>query len=145
MKPNTSIRSCRQSRSGYTLTEIMVAMMVLAIGMAGVYSFVSLTTRQQRGAHLHYISTVIANNRIEHAKNIPFGSLQDLRENGVRVDEIGVHNDSGAFVRRTLITPNWENNETLTRVMVSVEYPHPGARDGQTTTNTLSTLIASQP
>lgn len=119
----------------------MVAMMVLAMGMAVVYSFASWTIRQKRYAHIHFIATDIANNRIEHAKSVHFANLPDLTENGVNVDDIGVPDANGAYVRATQIVPTWGGNPDLALITVSVEYPHPLRYDGQPGTNTLSTLL----
>lgn len=124
-----------------TLVEVVVALALLGIGLAGAYYAITAAMQARRFAHDHYTAALIANNQIERAKNLPFVQLILLNENGVRVDEIGQSSAEGRFYRTTAITTPWNGNSNVAQVQVSVRVPHPRSQASGSGTSTVATLL----
>jgi len=116
-------RSRRSGRSGFTFVEVVVAMFILAIGMVGVYRVMLMAMQSRQAAQFHYTAAVIANNRIEFAKNLPFGFLGLLVETDVAVDDLGIIDASGNYRRSTVLETPYLGDPDLARVAVTVQSP----------------------
>jgi len=103
--------------------EIMVASLILALAMGGFYQVISMTSRTRKKAYNQYIAVVMANNRIERAKNMRMADLPMLAETDTTVDPLGVPDPNGTFVRSTQILPNQNGDARLTRIIVTVQPP----------------------
>jgi prepilin-type N-terminal cleavage/methylation domain-containing protein len=137
-------RTCalqRSARGGFTFTEVAIAIVLLGMAMAGVYRMITVGMNTRKYVHSHYVATVIANNRIERAKNLVFGELPLLTEQGVTIDELGAPDTEGVFRRFTTITTNWDGDPRVSRITVMVQFPNPLDRNGQPGSNEVSTLI----
>lgn len=121
--PMKTGRPRRSGRSGFTFVEMVVAMFILAIGMAGVYRVLQMAMQSRQAAQFHYTAAVIANNRIEFAKNLPFGFLGLLVESGVAVDDLGIIDASGNYRRSTVLEPSYLGDPDLARIAVTVNSP----------------------
>jgi hypothetical protein len=53
---------------------------LLALALAGIYTVIVMSMQTRQHAHDYYVATVIARNRIEHAKNFLFAELPELAE-----------------------------------------------------------------
>ena len=111
------------SRGGFTLAEVLVALFLLAFVMAGVYRTMTMSARLRTTAHRHYLAVIVANNRIERAKNVGFGELPFLAEDGVRVNDQGVPDAEGQFRRTTEVRMEHGGNPRLAWMRVTVELP----------------------
>ncbi len=129
-------------RKGFTLVEIMIAVTVLGLAMAGAYRIINMSTQARLDAHNFYIATVIANNRIERAKNMLYTDLPLMAEATNRVDEVGAPNPQGQYRRFTEVESDWDGDPRVTRVAVSVITP-PTLRvpTNRTARITVSTLL----
>jgi type IV pilus modification protein PilV len=64
--PNETTRKSRmKSRDGFTLVEVMVAMMILTVGLLGLASTSAVVVRQMGDAGRMGVAASIAQNRIE--------------------------------------------------------------------------------
>ncbi len=109
--------------TGFTLVEVVVALAILGIAMLGAYSVVTMSTQTRENAHNHYVATVIANNRIERAKNLTFDGISALAEDRIAVNELGAPDAEGAYRRTTRIDTSWDGDPMVTRIAVEVEVP----------------------
>lgn len=113
---------------GYTFLEIVVAMAILAIAMAGSYKVMTVSMQTRQVALNHYVATVMANNQIERAKNLAFDNLSLLAESERAVDELGATDAEGRYLRTTAIEPLWGGESDLTRITVTILPPAPNRR-----------------
>lgn len=114
---------CAGKASGFTLVEVVISLSLLVVVMAGVYRSLESAFRLRRASHQHYLAVVIANNRIERAKNVAFDDLGLLDEERLPVTAQGVPEPDGLFRRTTVVEPDFDGNTSLARVTVTVEVP----------------------
>ncbi len=110
---------------GFTFIEVMVAITLLVLSMAGAYQVVNMSMQARQNAHNYYTATIIANNRIERAKNVTFDNLAMLVEDNSRVNELGAPDLAGRYYRTTTVDPMWGEEEQVTRIAVVVQAPAP--------------------
>ena len=113
---------------GYSLLEVVVALAILGISLAGIYKVMTVSMQTRQVALNHYVATVMANNQIERAKNLAFGNLSLLAEDELRVDELGTTDADGRYLRTTTIEPVWGGESNLTRITVTILPPAPNRR-----------------
>ena len=118
----------RPSSGGYSLLEVVVALAILGISLAGIYKVMTVSMQTRQVALNHYVATVMANNQIERAKNLAFGNLSLLAEDELRVDELGTTDANGRYLRSTTIEPVWGGESNLTRITVTILPPAPNQR-----------------
>lgn len=111
------------SRSGFTLTEVMVASTVLMIFLGGFLASFILGVRTLDMSTSHYRATTIARNRIQRARSFNYDSLSLLEENEARIDRHGNVDSSGDFRRSTLIFTNTVTAPHTVRIEVGVRFP----------------------
>ena len=97
----------RPASGGYSLLEVVVALAILGISLAGIYKVMTVSMQTRQVALNHYVATVMANNQIERAKNLAFGNLSLLAEDERQVDELGTTGANGRYLRTTTIEPVW--------------------------------------
>ena len=131
-------------RAGFTFLEIVGAMTILAIALAGIFRVMSVSMQTRQVSQNHYVATVMANNRIERAKNLTFANLSMLAENERPVDELGTPHPNGRYLRSTIIEPSWGGETNLTRITVTIVPPSPNRRssDGLAPVS-ISTLLTT--
>ena len=118
----------RPASGGYSLLEVVVALAILGISLAGIYKVMTVSMQTRQVALNHYVATVMANNQIERAKNLAFGNLSLLAEDELRVDELGTTDANGRYLRSTTIEPVWGGESNLTRITVTILPPAPNQR-----------------
>jgi hypothetical protein len=119
----------------------MVGLAVLGIVMLGSYRVIISMVRLRKAAHNHYAAAVMANNRIERAKNTSFHDLPLLAEDQVPVNDLGVPDSEGGFRRTTVVVRPHDGDDRLARVTVTVEVPRLLRTDGQRPAESVSTLL----
>ncbi len=132
-----------RDRAGMTLVEVVVAMGLLGIGLAGGYYAVTGAMQARKHAHDYYVGTLIANNQIERAKNLPLSQVSSLAEDHTAVDELGTAAGTLRFRRTTALTTNWNNHASITKIDVMVGVPLP--RQSGFATTSVSTLLVDLP
>jgi prepilin-type N-terminal cleavage/methylation domain-containing protein len=65
----------RKPRAGFTLVELLVAMMVFAVGMLGLAATAATVTKLMGGAKRQTIASTVAQSRMERLRSSPCGSL----------------------------------------------------------------------
>ena len=65
----------KKQRAGFTLVELMVAMMVFAVGMLGLAATAATVTKLMGGAKRQTIASTVAQSRMERLRSSPCGSL----------------------------------------------------------------------
>ncbi|MDZ4199262.1 MAG: prepilin-type N-terminal cleavage/methylation domain-containing protein [Kiritimatiellia bacterium] len=130
------------ARRGFTFLETIAAMAILGLALTGFYRVLIQSARTRQAAHHHYVAVIIANNRIERAKNLRFEDLPLLAESQVAVDQLGSPDTAGTFLRSTVVAPNQGGDPRVTRLTVTVRAPSM-RRDGSGTrpSESVSTLL----
>lgn len=72
--PRRGVRRAR-SRSGFTLVELMVAMMILAVGVLGLAATAGSVTRNMAGGRRNTIAANVAASRLERLRANPCTTL----------------------------------------------------------------------
>lgn len=106
---------------GFTLTEVVIASAILVLVLTGFLLAFTQASRLQYMADRNYAASVIARNRIEHAKIFAYSSLSTLAEDNAQVDRNGENCSTGKFWRSTLIGTS-PVNTNCTKVTVKVWY-----------------------
>jgi prepilin-type N-terminal cleavage/methylation domain-containing protein len=109
----------RTPGSGFTLVEVVISVMLLALVLGTAYPVLTRGGAIVRQARNHYLAVNVAKARVERARNFEYGDLHLLAEPATEVDQNGVPTQPGVFRRTTTVTP--ETAPGLTLVTVSVE------------------------
>ncbi len=131
----------RRGHAGFTLTEVMVAILLLGVVMGGFFHVASMSRRSRKLAHDHYTAVLIANNRIVRAASMPLQDVLLFEENGTMVNELGVLDPNGAFLRTTVVAGNYNGDPLLTRITVSVQPPSIRGGLAARSTESVSTVL----
>lgn len=107
------------------MVEVVVAVALLVVAMGGVYRLLTASMASRQVARDYYVGVVLANNRIERAKSLSFDNLALLAENEQPVDDLGMPDMQGRFLRSTVVEREWGGEPGLTRIMVTVHWPPP--------------------
>lgn len=110
-------------RAGFTFVESVAALAILGMVMAGVCRVLISSARTRWAAHNMYVAVIIANNRIERAKNMSADELGLLAERETPVDALGAPDPDGPFTRTTSITRGHRGDARVTRIDVTVHAP----------------------
>jgi type IV pilus modification protein PilV len=94
MKQPTSIRACLGKQTGFTLLEVMVAMVVLGVGLLGSIGMICAAAASNGGSKLNTTAATLAESTMERIVAIPAGSagnsaltsLTDCRGNVFTMD-----------------------------------------------------------
>lgn len=105
------------SRSGFTLVEVVIAIMILAMCVGGLCQLFVNVHQLSEMSRSHYIAVNIAKNRIERAKTLEYADLALLCEIDGIVNSSGAFDPDGFFKVNTRIVPVGSN---LTEVVVIV-------------------------
>jgi len=122
----------QRQQGGFTVVEVLIALLVLLIGMAGMLSL-QLTAMKATGFSRHATeATVLVEDRLESLRTAPVSSLTDGSD---QVNAGGDVDATGLFARTWTITPGADT----TTVTVSVTWQEQGADDYTITMSTLRT------
>ena len=102
------------------MTETLVAVMIVALGLASASPLVIQASYAVRRGRDHYVATTIALATLERARNLDVGLLPLLDESNRRVDHQGNAADDGQFRRSVAVQPG-SPGAGLTTVTVTVE------------------------
>lgn len=111
-----------EPRAGFTLIEVLIALAIAGIGLAGVTALLVVSSRATSYARHAAEASVLAEDRLEHLRALPAAQLRDGSD---VVDAIGRPATDG-FARRWTVTPAG----ALYRVTVQVAWREvDGARE----------------
>ncbi len=125
---------------GFTLTEVMVATLLLGLVMGGFFKLATQTGRTRETAHNHFIAVIIANNRIERARYSRLDEIPLLAERETVVNELGAPDPDGRFLRTSVLLPDYDDDPLLIRMTVSVQ-PLLARRGTARPVETVSTVL----
>ena len=132
MTPKQRDRKRRGQQGGFTVVEVLIALLVLLIGMAGMLSL-QLTAMKATGFSRHATeASILAEDRLEYLRTAPVISLTTGSDT---VNAGGVVDDTGLYSRTWTITPGAE----LTTITVAVAWQEQGADDYTISMSTLRT------
>jgi type IV pilus modification protein PilV len=112
----TQRASGAKSRAGFTLVELIVAMMVFAIGVLGLAATAASVTRLMGGASRQTIAANIAQSRLEKLRASPCGTLANGADTvrGVVSAWTVQTVTRGVNITETVIFPTQGGNRTRT-------------------------------
>jgi prepilin-type N-terminal cleavage/methylation domain-containing protein len=131
-----------QGRYGFTLVELMVAVFVLAVFIAGTYKLVVGALWMNQTARDHYVAINLANSRMERARVLLYSDYSKLAENNLVMDANGVPNPGGPYRRTTTVNTNYGANLTEFFVKVDIRNHKSGTFDGPN--EQLATVLPSK-
>lgn len=130
----------KRNFKGVTLVETMVSILLFLLVGASILNIclqASLTGKRSQEA---FVAFNLAKSRIEEMKNFPFSSLSSAAETDTAVNESGVADPSGTYLRTTTVSTSYTGDASLTQVSVSVKYEVKGQL--LATPTTLTTVIS---
>ena len=107
-----------QKIAGMTLVEVVIAVSIFSMCMAGVCSLILQSRRVSNRARAHYVAINIAKNRLEMARTYDYSLLDLFIESNIVVDKNGILVNDGDFRRTTTVT---EIKSNLTEMVIMVE------------------------
>ena len=96
--------------SGFTLVEILIAISIFSIAFLALGSLVISTTRNNTKGNILTQATMLATDKMEELKNIPFNLITDDHESWI--DDRG--NPGGIYIRDTLTAPMTTTSKQIT-------------------------------
>ena len=106
-------------RRGFSIVEVVVTLVLLAMVMGGSYLVMARAAELSRTARNHYVAATLCKNRLERARNFDYQDLHLLAENDLVVDDNGAPSSKGFFARTTTVNTNLATG--LTQVTVTVK------------------------
>jgi type IV pilus assembly protein PilV len=119
---------------GFTVIEVLIAMLVLLIGMAGILTL-QLTAMQATSFSRHATeASILSEDKMEALRTMPINLLSDGSD---QVDARGVPDEEGLYTRAWTVTPG----ASTTALTVSVSWNEQGAEPYTITMSTLRSNI----
>jgi type II secretory pathway pseudopilin PulG len=112
--------SLQARRGGFGTVETMIALMVVAIGLASASPVITQASHAIRLGRDHYVATTIALATLEQARNLDVGLLPLLATTQRVVNDQGTPTSNGRFRRSVAVLPNVPS-AGMTQVTVTVE------------------------
>lgn len=108
------------AKSGFTLTEAVISMVLLAMVITGSYAVVTQSSAMILAARNHYVAINIARARFERIRNFAYDQLTTLAETNLVVDDSGNASPNGFFRRTTTIQTNYQPGLTKIEVRTDI-------------------------
>jgi Tfp pilus assembly protein PilV len=118
MKSHTTRQRERSRRSGTTLVETMVAIMILGGTVGGACHLTVATKCIGDQAREQYQAVTVARNHIERIRVLGYDQLPYCAESAVRVDSNGAVDNNGRFERTTTVTDVGADVKEVTVTMI---------------------------
>jgi type IV pilus assembly protein PilV len=126
-----------RSQQGFTMIEVLIALLVLMVGMAGILSL-QLTSMKATGFSRHATeASSLIEDKVEDLRTVPLTSPR-FATGSDRVDARGVADSTGLYNRTWTITPQTDT----TIITVSVEW---NERGGEPYTISMSDMRTGTP
>lgn len=120
------MNSIKKHQKGFSLVELLIAIFVFAIGLEAIFGVNIQSTQMAQQGDLTYKAYNLAKNRVETLRAMNFNDLPSADEASILINENGVPDPSGSFVRSTVVWPSFLNDPNLTQVSVTVFYRYRG-------------------
>jgi prepilin-type N-terminal cleavage/methylation domain-containing protein len=108
-------------KSGFSVVEVVVTLVLMAMVMGGAYLVISRAAELSRAARNHYVAATLCKNRLERARNFDYQDLHLMAETDLVVDDNGAPSSKGFFARTTTINTNIAPGLTEVKVTVKVK------------------------
>lgn len=95
--------SNQDDKKGFTIVEVVIAGLILAIVATGLFAASVTAFRTQMMATTHYRATSLARNRIQRCASLPFDTIPLYAEFPHLINENGVNDADGRYQRTTLV------------------------------------------
>ena len=96
--------SARRGERGFTVIEVLIALLILLVGMAGILSL-QMTSVQATAFSRHATeASVLAEDKMEWLRTQPFATLATGAEANP-VDSLGVEDPNAFYQRSWVVTP----------------------------------------
>jgi len=105
--------------NGFTLTEVMVASLILGLFMVGCYKMITGALWMNQAARDHYVAVNLADSRLERARNLQYASYAQLAETQLVMVADGTPSVTGPYRRSTSVNTNY--GAVLTEFVVTVD------------------------
>ncbi len=106
----------QKTEEGFTLIEVLIALLVLMVGMAGILSL-QLTSMKATGFSRHATeASSLAEDKVEELRTVPLNSAR-FASGSDQVDARGVADAAGLYIRTWTITP--QTDTTIVTVSVA--------------------------
>ena len=126
-------------KQGFTLIEVMCAIVIFMIGAAAITSACVQTVTLAKRAGAIYTAYNLAKNHVETLKTISYDDLPEADEEDTVINSDGVGDAEGTYIRTTVVTPDYGGDDRITYVQVEVDLKFQGAQ--KFVPMTLTTLI----
>lgn len=108
--------------NGATLVELMAAVAIFMIGITALMGVYLQSMTAARRTSLVYTAYTLARNHLESLKSVQFNDLPLAAETASLVNDDGVPDLNGSFIRSTTVGVNYSGDTNLTQVTVDVNY-----------------------
>jgi prepilin-type N-terminal cleavage/methylation domain-containing protein len=130
---------CPGWHGAFTLTEVVIAMMLTGIFMAAAVSLLVFNLKAAYFLNSRMTATVIAKSRLEALRTVPYAKLADAKEDQVPVDGSGIPYENGRYRRTTAIGAPF-----FSSCVVTVTVWTPGAVNQPPTQITLTSILMDE-
>lgn len=117
------------NEKGITLVEIMAAILLFLLGIAALLGVITQSGQSAKKAGLTYKAHNLAKSHLETLRSASFNDLSSATETATVINEQGVADQDGGFIRNTTVTTNYTGDAGLTYVKVSVNYAYRGVQN----------------
>lgn len=117
----TSNGKCVSKESGFSIVEVVVTLVLIAMVMGGAYLVLARASELSRAARNHYVAATLCKNRLERARNFDYEDLHLLAEYDLVVDDNGAPSSRGMFARTTTVNTNVAPGLTEVKVTVKIK------------------------
>ena len=112
----------KANQKGATLVEVLGSVLVFMIGIAALLGVFYASVAVANRAQYAYTAYNIAKNHLEGLRSFSFSDLTVANETASVVDENGVADPDGQYIRTTTVTANYNGDSALTQIDVQVWY-----------------------
>lgn len=109
------------NKKGMTIVEVVVSIALTALVLTSIIALITQGSVFSKSIDIVYTGTYIAQRRIDLLKRLSFDELAGAAETDIRIGADGNANSKGYYLRTTEVTENYDSNEYLTKVKVSVK------------------------
>lgn len=120
------------NNKGLSIVEVVFASAIISVLLMSIIVLSVQAVDMSKKINYEYAATNMAKSRIENGRMFieknGFDALTQVRygEVNTRLDHLGVPDASGDFLRSTTVVENYNANERLTNVTVTIKYYYRG-------------------